>query len=287
MNFKTLIVAGSFAAALSAQAVTTANTNGVGELVLGFSAPTVDVNVEVALGSAANLFGSGLSYANFNAGLGANEVYQIGRLNVADLSANFGAWQNRTDISWAIVGYSGTGLSNTTWATMDATVGVQTAGWNRGTASAQVAGFGTRVSAMSRALATEAGNLEYSAVDGSNEFTSIVNVGTLIGTESWSKQVLTTTSYVQDDLQADTMMTVTQAFAGGVTVSDLFQMGSGSAGTPGTYIGTFGIDATGGLWYANNAEAFAAIPEPSTYAMILGALTLGVVAMRRRMVKQV
>lgn len=288
MNIKTLTVVGAFAAALSAQAVTTVATNGVGELVLGFAAPSVDVNVEIALGSANNLFGSGLSYQSFNASLGQNQLYQVGRFNVDDLSANFGAWQNRTDISWSIVGYSGTSMNNTTWASKDvATVGVQAVAWNRGTASAQNAGFGSAVGRMSKALANEVGSsLEYRSVDGSNEFTSIVNVGTLAANDSWSKQVLTTTSYVQADLQADTMMTVTGAFANGVTVADLFQMQSGSAGTAGTYIGTFGIDADGGLWFANNAAAFAAVPEPSTYAMILAGLTLGVVAYRRRFVNQ-
>jgi hypothetical protein len=61
-------------------------------------------------------------------------------------------------------------------------------------------------------------------------------------------------------------------------------MASGSGA--GTYIGTFGIDADGALWFANNAAAFAAVPEPSTYAMILAGLTLGVVAYRRRFVNQ-
>ena len=286
MNLKTLTVLGAFGAALSAHAVTTINANGVGELVLGFAAPSVNVNVEVALGSAANLFGSGMNYAAFNASLGQNQVYQVGRFNVADLSANFGAWQNRSDISWSVVGYSGTSLSNTTWASKDVDMlGVQTAPWNRGTASAQNGNFGSGVSKMAKALALEVGtSLEYSAVDGSNAFTSIVNVGALAANDSWSKQVLTTAQYVQVDQQADTMLTSTLAFPTGVTVSDLYQMASGSGA--GTYIGSFGIDDQGSLWYANNPEAFTAIPEPSTYAMILGALTLGLAAVRRRMVKQ-
>ncbi|MBK8477511.1 MAG: immunoglobulin domain-containing protein [Opitutaceae bacterium] len=263
MNFRTLLAVGAFSAAVAAQAVTTVATNGVGELVLGFSAPSVDVNVEVALGTAANLFGSGMNYTAFNASIGQN-LYQVGRLDVADLSAHFGEWQNRADISWAIVGYSGTSLNNTTWASKDVDMpGTQTAPWNRGTAAAQNGNFGSGVSKMAKALALEVGvSLEYSAVDGSNPFTSIVNVGTLGGNDSWSKQVLTTNQYVQIDLQADTVMTVTPAFSGGVTVADLYQMASGSSGTPGTYIGTFGIDAQGVLWYANNAAAFSPAAGP-------------------------
>jgi hypothetical protein len=50
-----------------------------------------------------------------------------------------------------------------------------------------------------------------------------------------------------------------------------------------TELGTFTLGSDGDLSFT----AFAAIPEPSTYAAILGALTIGFVAIRRRVRSQV
>jgi hypothetical protein len=53
-------------------------------------------------------------------------------------------------------------------------------------------------------------------------------------------------------------------------------------GTAGTDLGTFTLTDTAGV-FSLSFTAFTAIPEPSTYAAILGALTVGFVLIRRRM----
>jgi hypothetical protein len=67
-----------------------------------------------------------------------------------------------------------------------------------------------------------------------------------------------------------------QAGAGQV---DVFNLNSTtSAGQPGTFIGTFNLQSNGELFFFGTS----AIPEPSTYAALLGVVTLGIVAIRRR-----
>jgi hypothetical protein len=61
---------------------------------------------------------------------------------------------------------------------------------------------------------------------------------------------------------------------------DLFAMiPQAGSGTPGVFLGTFSIDSSGNLDYT---AAGVAIPEPSTYAAILGAVVLAVAIYRRR-----
>jgi hypothetical protein len=67
--------------------------------------------------------------------------------------------------------------------------------------------------------------------------------------------------------------------SGEYSVIDLFQYGSGTT-NPGTYIGSLELSSTGGLSFTNFVPT--AIPEPSTYAAILGAACLSFVAIRRR-----
>jgi hypothetical protein len=61
-------------------------------------------------------------------------------------------------------------------------------------------------------------------------------------------------------------------------VSDLYKI----AGSGVTYVGSFGLASDGKLYYSSSAASFSAVPEPSTYAAILGVAALGFVAVRRR-----
>ena len=69
------------------------------------------------------------------------------------------------------------------------------------------------------------------------------------------------------------------------SASDLFTIvpngtaGSDAGAADSKFDGTFSLDATTGIL---SFTTFAAIPEPSTYAMILGIATLGFAAIRRR-----
>jgi hypothetical protein len=65
--------------------------------------------------------------------------------------------------------------------------------------------------------------------------------------------------------------------ASSYVASDLWLIAPGTAGAPSTFLGTLALFGNG------NVEFFAAaIPEPSTYAMILGVAALGFVMIRRR-----
>ena len=61
----------------------------------------------------------------------------------------------------------------------------------------------------------------------------------------------------------------------GSTSLNLWELTPGTG--PGTLLGTFNLDSTGLTF-----TAFTAIPEPSTYAAILGLVTVGFAAIRRR-----
>jgi hypothetical protein len=63
-------------------------------------------------------------------------------------------------------------------------------------------------------------------------------------------------------------------------VVDLFQYAVGSTSTSGTYTGSLELGSDGSLFFTNFDPI--AVPEPSTYAAILGAASLAVVMIRRR-----
>lgn len=62
------------------------------------------------------------------------------------------------------------------------------------------------------------------------------------------------------------------------SASDLYLLSNDGTTGSSTLVGTFAV-------YQNGDVTFTVIPEPSTYAMILGAMTVGFVAVRRRFVK--
>lgn len=66
-------------------------------------------------------------------------------------------------------------------------------------------------------------------------------------------------------------------------VVDLWQINHNNAAEGSTYIGSFGLTADGDVIFANQASFFgSAVPEPSTYALMAGALALAAAACRRR-----
>ena len=92
---------------------------------------------------------------------------------------------------------------------------------------------------------------------------------------SWTKgesSLVTSPSVFGDFSRASFEQTASNAFL----TADLYQY---QKGVDALYLGSIALSNTGDL-------TFTAVPEPSTYAMILGALTLGFVAVRRRLVKQ-
>jgi hypothetical protein len=143
------------------------------------------------------------------------------------------------------------------WTTMTGTLGVQNSS-AFGTAS----DVGIAVAGMKIA---DVYNNAYAANAG---FSSVVVSSFGIG--SWSK----------NDPFNSTTAKLDASVKNGST--DLYV--AASDGVSGTYefLGTFNISSSGDLTYT-----VAAIPEPSTYAVILGALTIGFGAFRRCFVKAV
>ena len=265
MNLKVVSVLGALVAASSSFAVTTAAS---GELVLGFGATGgtgSSLNLEVALGTVSNY--TALSDGN---------LHSLGRLSGADLAATYGAdWTTRADLNWGIIGFTGNSLNNTVWASKEqAVVGTMGTPWAKMPAS----GGNTAGSVIKSTVA----GLTAAAATANSSYAGVLETSAL---QSWYTTQGTTGSAFKTPYETDTLNNSTAFGTNSYVVSDLFQMVNTSAGQS-SYVGSFGIDNTGGLWFSNDASDFAAIPEPSTYAMILGALTLGLVAVRRRMVKQ-
>ena len=267
MNFRSLLAVGALLAA-SASAFAVGGTAATGELVLGFGATGgtgSSQNLEVALGTAA-------TYTALSDG----QLHEIGRLSGADLAATYGAdWNARADLNWGIIGFTGNALNNTIWASKkQSVVGTMGTPWAKMPASGGNTAGGVIKSVVSSLAAAPA--------TANSSHSGVLEASTL---QSWYTLQGTTGSAFKTPYETATFNNSTAIPAGGYVVSDLFQMVNTSAGQS-SYVGSFGIDNTGGLWFSNDASDFAAIPEPSTYAMILGALTLGLVAVRRRMVKQ-
>ena len=57
------------------------------------------------------------------------------------------------------------------------------------------------------------------------------------------------------------------------------QAGGPGVNSPGVYLGTFSLASNGNFSFT---AALTAVPEPSTYAALLGLGTLAIVAIRRR-----
>lgn len=288
MKLHILPILGALLAASTASAVTVTNPIappapyvGSGELVLGFGSADSTYNVEVALGTAA-----------YYQGLAGGQLHAVGRLSVEDLRTAYGeTWQSST-VNWGIFGWAGSAINNTTWASMERSAELVLSGaaltpYNRSSSSiGNTVGGKVKGVQMGLAYLTPTTNSPYTAV----VETSWAVTGAVVGS-SWTVQggqgevgKMFSSALDKATVNNSTEMTVTEAFTQGVAVSDVFAMPSGSG--LGTYLGTFAIDGDGNLWYANDPTLFTAVPEPSTYAMICAGLTLGVVAYRRRFVKQ-
>lgn len=278
MNFKALTALGALVAASSAFAVTVTNTStpwaGASELVLGFGSSLSTQNLEIALGTA----------ASFSA-LADGQVHEIARLNAADLVTVFGTnWQN-SSVNWGIAGFAGSAINNTAWMSQERTDAQIQSGEELTPYARWSSAIGNTVGGKIKGVQM---GLAGVAANGSNGYTAIVETswGPSWTTQGGQGEIGKAFSSTVDKplFNNDLGMFATASYASGVSVSDLFQINSGSGAS--TYVGTFAITGDGQLLFSKDASLFA-IPEPSTYAMILAGLTLGVVAYRRRTAKQV
>jgi PEP-CTERM motif len=254
MNLKHLAAMATFAAvAFTAHA----QTAGLLDLVVGFKQTGATNNVMIDFGNVNNYTAPG--------------VYTLGNFD-SILDTNFtNAWNSSTTLNWgaAATWKDPAGVANTQqWVTKQWTTAVGTLGLQNSTSYAALANS-----------QLNSGNLNISkAYTGIGSFTVGVAESILASDlNSWSSA--TTAGAVFTQYAAASFNNQAGRLATGelFSASDLYSVGnSTSPATTTQFIGTFALYQNGDLTFT------VAIPEPSTYAAILGAAVLGLVMLRRR-----
>jgi len=257
------------ATAFSSQALAGFGTN-AGDIIIGFktgSGGTFANDMDIAAGNLSTLatYTTTTLIGNFNTSLTAafGSTWNSGSTGV--VGANL--------LNWGAVGTDNTNnIDYFTKAWSASTVGTLGGATNTtplsglspviGTASAKILSVGQGY--QSGAATADAGavtNAKASLNAWTNQATTGTNLFGLSG--------LTATSIT------DKMVLNSNATFGGFTASaaDLYSY----QGTSATLLGTFSLATNGNLYFTASA-----IPEPSTYAAILGVATLGFAAIRRR-----
>jgi hypothetical protein len=279
-----LALAGIAFIAQPAQAQTALTFND-GDLVLGFrdtAGANSAIDLEIDIGSATNFIAGG-AYAT-----GAAQTIAIGNI-ATDLSNEYtSGWNTSSTVLWSISGAAadgsvGTIPVDTLFATsQETTPGTHATAWTRKSVFTQQNPAG--------AINSMDSNYAQGTFGGQNQTISSNNSNLLIQTGSGAGA--TSNSYISwmaNGANAGSAAAfgyftggahpTEGSFANGTSgsVLDLFEMTPTASGTaPGVLLGEFKLDNSGDLTFTS------AVPEPSTYAAILGALTLGLVAIRRR-----
>jgi hypothetical protein len=244
-----------------------------GNLVIGFEAATgstgATTNLEVDLGGA-SLFSSA-----------ASGTYTIGNLS-ADLTSIYGAnWNTRADLAFGIIG----GGSSTLYASSshDSTQSPIPA-WTQKSAGfyttpnskiASLYGPGIQGSFGNALDATSLADINSQVSSlGSYHLQGISTLAADPGSYSGTKGSASPFAMSWASTTGVVFTTTPSGATGGTGVADLYKMIGGSGN--GTLLGTFSLDSAGILSFTTP------IPEPSTYAMILGVAALGFVMLRRR-----
>lgn len=233
-----------------------------GDLVFGVRATNGSgqtLNLEVDLGSA-TLFQSG-------GGLATGAWESLPKLSLNDLTGTYSDW-TRTGLFFSVAGTTnttavGSNPARTTWVTQGTTApGGSTAVLNASSTTAA-----NRASKISNI---------YTGLNGQPATPNSASAATVLasGGQSWSTLESASGNwggFFGGNEQSTSLAT------GGFAYLDLYQVGVGTG--PGTLLGTFRLSDVTGLQFLS---AGAAVPEPSTYAALLGAAALGFVVLRRR-----
>ncbi len=289
---KTLSILLLLACAASAAHAQSAVTATFSDIILGFSATNSangagsDKNLEINLGNVGHYYN-----------LPANTTLNLGNLR-ADLESVYDlVWNSRDDLTWELVGTTGSATgttlntatgsvsiaAKTVWGgKAETTAGVQTTSYNRATTFTQQNAANTIATLYTGAVGSFV-PLTGTRSSTVNDSRATVIDNTLAG--SWSNKEGTNSSafgfFSKTLFEASTNFTT---IAGSFAVIDLFELQPGSGA--GVYRGSFALNSDGLLQFSNNAATFAlsAVPEPSAYAVLLGARALGGAALRRRKV---
>jgi len=287
------------ASSLSGQVTpTTAANAATGDLILGFWQPNSSAtgytsNLEVDLGaySAYAGYASSGSLVHFS-------VTNIG----TDLTATFGSWSSNPTLLWGAV-RAGGGAGG---STPDAVISKLNANPAGGASTAYDPGFTTvYTGSAARLINNKAASLisstgiKNAALAGSNTSVAILPttntngwdiIGGLPGSGPTSTVFNAGANNPDFKLgnfgQSTNFNLVNGGSANGYEVSDLYFLKFNGAGNATVqYVGSLGLSADGTITYANQATYFSAVPEPSAYAAMVGALAIGLAVYRRRSVR--
>lgn len=253
---KKLLIAALLTAGLSGSAFAAVSS----DLILGFRDTSNPAsNLEIDLGQvsvfAAQASGTTVTYTNL-LGLGSSSINQV-----------YGAGWNTSDtLLWGVAGSTG---NTTSTRTLYAT-SVATGSLLDGTAdsSAWIA-----KSAVSQSTAAAKISTLYSGLPSTVGVLATSATNSWSGTEGTTPAAFSTWSKVQFENTTDV--------GSGYLASDLYELAPANANNPGNFLGTFAIFGNGNVTFTA-AGALASIPEPTTYAAILGMAVLGFVMLRRK-----
>ena len=226
-----------------------------GDLILGFRKAGTSFDILVDVGQA-SLYRAGSSFT-------------VGALNTADISTVFGAgWNSDSAIKWGVFGSTvdgeggpmgGVVTDNTVWAT-GATALQRAPAVSLSNASSKIYNLYGAVLGQTSNLSSSQ-SYKISSANGFNGYTDNITSGGANPTGPYF-------DFFSQTLEKNT---------NGTNSLNLYQVQPGTAGAPATNLGYFTLNGS-----ALTFNAFTAIPEPSTYAAILGVVALGVAAYRRQ-----
>lgn len=258
MNPKKLLLTGLVAlavAAVGAQAQVISGLDSLssafdGDLVLGVRNASATNDLVIDLGS----------YSQFH-GLTAGTTYTLTDVKSADFISTFGANVfTNAGTTWTVFGGVGTSGSDLTPKVTNGTLWGSTP-WTSGT-------FNTLARSNSQQATSNDIDAFTSSLSGGTSLSGNGAQNIPVGPGSFTTLIRPTNNfgYFQVGIEASTV---------GTSKLELFELAPGTGA--GIDLGTFTLTSSGLTF-----TAFQAIPEPSTYAMILGVATLGFAAIRRR-----
>lgn len=262
-----LALASVAANAQSIPALPDLDSENPGDLVLGFSSSAVSKDLLFDVGPASDYYtaqtAATLGATGFTAPLTGGMTYTVVAYSPTDLATEFGSSASSSTTYWTVVGGNGSdgGPLGTTpnsnlWVSAPSTTTVlsETA-LNQG-------GLSNKIDVGLTNAMFGGGN---AAAPGS--FAS--NDAYVPGTKVFSQDLTGGNNF---NYYSGSVVGNTGSSSSSINLYELQPTSSGTA--PGVELGTFTLTSSG--------LTFTAIPEPSTYAAVLGVLTLGFVLLRRR-----